>query len=98
VSGRWKGFAGRTGIAVRIAVKWRTTFCAMVAAEHWHREQQGSFLDDGNYQLRLPYSNDPELIMDILKYGPNGEVVAPAGLRGKVAGLLKAAVGRYGDE
>ena len=69
-----------------------------VAAEHWHPEQQGSFLDDGSYQLRLPYSNDPELIMDILKYGPDCEVVGPAGLREKVVGLLKAAVGRCGDE
>ena len=69
-----------------------------VAAEHWHPEQQGSFLDDGSYQLRLPYSNDPELIMDILKYGPDCEVVGPAGLREKVVVLLKAAVGRYGDE
>jgi len=69
-----------------------------VAAEHWHPEQQGEFLTDGHYQLRLPYSNDPELIMDILKYGPDCEVVAPAGLREKVIGLLKAAVGRYGDE
>ena len=56
------------------------------------------FLDDGRYQLRLPYSNDPELIMDVLKYGPDCEVVAPAGLREKVVGLLRAAVGRYGDE
>jgi predicted DNA-binding transcriptional regulator YafY len=69
-----------------------------VAAEHWHPEQEGVFLADGRYQLRLPYSNDPELIMDILKYGPDCEVVAPAGLREKVVNLLKAAVGRYGDE
>lgn len=69
-----------------------------VAAEHWHPEQEGVFLDDGSYQLRLPYSNDPELIMDILKYGPDCEVVGPEGLREKVVGLLKAAVGRYGDE
>lgn len=69
-----------------------------VAAEHWHPEQEGSFLDDGSYQLRLPYSDDPELVMDILKYGPDCQVVAPAGLREKVLELLKAAVGRYGDE
>lgn len=69
-----------------------------VAAEHWHPQQEGQFLDDGSYQLRLPYSNDPELIMDILKYGPDCVVVAPAGLREKVVGLLKSALGRYGDE
>ncbi len=91
------------GIFAGTEVQWATLLftperARWVAAEHWHPEQQGSFLDDGSYQLRLPYSNDPELIMDILKYGPDCEVVGPAGLREKVVGLLKAAVGRYGDE
>jgi predicted DNA-binding transcriptional regulator YafY len=91
------------GIFAGAQVQWATLVftperARWVAAEHWHPEQEGSFLDDGSYQLRLPYSNDPELIMDILKYGPDCEVVGPAGLREKVVGLLKAAVGRYGDE
>ncbi len=91
------------GIFSGSEVRWATlSFTAQrarwVAAEHWHPEQQGCFLGDGSYQLRLPYSHDPELIMDILKYGPDCVVVGPAGLREKVVGLLKAAVGRYGDE
>jgi len=91
------------GIFAGAQVQWATLLftperARWVAAEHWHPEQEGSFLDDGSYQLRLPYSNDPELIMDILKYGPDCEVVGPAGLREKVVGLLKAAAGRYGDE
>lgn len=91
------------GIFAGAEVQWATLLftpdrARWVAAEHWHPEQQGCFLDDGSYQLRLPYSNDPELIMDILKYGPDCEVVGPVGLREKVVGLLKAAVGRYGDE
>lgn len=91
------------GIFAGAQVQWATLVftperARWVAAEHWHPEQQGRFLDDGRYQLCLPYSNDPELIMDILKYGPDCEVVGPAGLREKVVGLLKAAVGRYGDE
>ena len=91
------------GIFAGAEVQWATLVftpdrARWVAAEHWHPEQEGVFLDDGSYQLRLPYSNDPELIMDILKYGPDCEVVAPVGLREKVVGLLKAAVGRYGDE
>lgn len=91
------------GIFAGTEVQWATLVftperARWVAAEHWHPEQQGSFLDDGSYQLRLPYSNDPELIMDILKYGPDCEVVGPAGLREKVVGLLKKAVRRYGDE
>ncbi len=91
------------GIFTGAEVQWATLIftadrARWVAAEHWHPEQEGVFLDDGSYQLRLPYSNDPELVMDILKYGPDCEVVRPAGLREKVVGLLKAAVGRYGDE
>jgi predicted DNA-binding transcriptional regulator YafY len=91
------------GIFAGTKVQWATLVftperARWVAAEHWHPEQQGSFLDDGSYQLCLPYSNDPELIMDVLKYGPDCEVVGPAGLRKKVVGLMKAAVGRYGDE
>ncbi len=91
------------GIFAGAQVQWATLVftperARWVAAEHWHPEQQGSFLDDSRYQLRLPYSNDPELIMDVLKYGPDCEVVEPAGLREKVLALLKAAVGRYGDE
>ena len=91
------------GIFAGAQVQWATLVftperARWVAAEHWHPEQQGSFLDDSRYQLRLPYSNDPELIMDVLKYGPDCEVVGPAGLREKVLALLKAAVGRYGDE
>ena len=91
------------GIFAGSEVRWATlNFTAQrarwVAAEHWHPEQEGLFLEDGSYQLRLPYSNDPELIMDILKYGPECEVIAPPALREKVIGLLKGALGRYGDE
>ncbi len=91
------------GIFAGAEVQWATLLftperARWVAAEHWHPEQESTFLDDGSYQLRLPYSDDPELIMDILKYGPDCEVVGPAGLRAKVVGLLKAAAGRYGDE
>jgi len=90
------------GIFAGAEVKWATLRftperARWVAAEHWHPEQEGGFLDDGSYQLRLPYSNDPELIMDILKYGPDCEVVGPGALREKVKQLLTAASGRYSN-
>ncbi len=77
------------GIFAGAEVQWATLLftperARWVAAEHWHPEQKGIFLYDGSYQLRLPYSNDPELIMDILKYGPDCEVVGPGELREKV--------------
>jgi predicted DNA-binding transcriptional regulator YafY len=43
----------------------------------------------------LPYKNDTELIQDILKYGPEVEVVAPPELRQKVKQRIKQMLERY---
>ncbi|NIP90749.1 MAG: WYL domain-containing protein, partial [Gammaproteobacteria bacterium] len=40
-----------------------------VADERWHPEQIGQFLTDGRYELRFPYRDDRELVMDILRHG-----------------------------
>ncbi|MGB5442702.1 MAG: WYL domain-containing protein, partial [Gammaproteobacteria bacterium] len=45
--------------------------------------------------LEFPYSNDGELIMDILKYGADVEVLGPAALRRKVKARLEAAAKHY---
>lgn len=66
-----------------------------VADEHWHSGQQGSWLSDGRYELRLPYSNSSELLRDILKYGADAEVVAPTELREKMKIQLQLAQGIY---
>lgn len=55
-----------------------------VAEEVWHQHQRGTWLDDGSYQLEIPYGNDTELIGDILKYGDQVEVLAPPELRSKL--------------
>ncbi|MBI2969406.1 MAG: YafY family transcriptional regulator [Gammaproteobacteria bacterium] len=70
------------------AAKW-------VADEHWHSKQTGVMLKSGEYELRVPYGNPTELIRDILKYGDEVEVVAPAELRRAVAKKLRAAADRY---
>ncbi len=68
-----------------------------VGNEQWHPEQQGRFLDDGGYELQIPYSDPRELVMDILKYGPDVEVLGPDELRRHVAARLRAAAARYSD-
>ena len=45
--------------------------------------------------LKYPYSNDGELIMDILRYGADVEVEAPAELRRKVKHRHEEAAARY---
>ncbi|MEE8339357.1 MAG: WYL domain-containing transcriptional regulator [Xanthomonadales bacterium] len=56
-----------------------------IADENWHPDQQGSFDADGSWLLKLPFSNSRELVMDILRYGADVEVLAPDFLREAVA-------------
>jgi predicted DNA-binding transcriptional regulator YafY len=51
-----------------------------VASEKWHPKQKGKFLSDGSYELKVPYSDDRELIMDILKHGSDIRVISPTEL------------------
>jgi predicted DNA-binding transcriptional regulator YafY len=60
-----------------------------VSGESWHPEQRGRFENDGSYILEFEYSQDPELIMDILKHGPEIEVIEPTELRKKIISQVK---------
>jgi len=66
-----------------------------VAAEQWHPQQKARFAPDGSYVLEVPYSDPRELTMDILRHGPEVEVLAPEALRQAVRQQLEAAAARY---
>jgi predicted DNA-binding transcriptional regulator YafY len=67
-----------------------------VSSERWHARQEGLLHEDGSYELKVPYADDRELIMDILKYGGDCEVIAPEALRVRVTDELDRARKRYG--
>ena len=62
-----------------------------MADTHWHSQQEGRFLPDGRYELKLPYASSRELLMDVLKYGPDAEILAPLPLREEMKALLTLA-------
>jgi predicted DNA-binding transcriptional regulator YafY len=66
-----------------------------VATEEWHPRQKSRFEPDGAYVLEVPYGDDRELLMDILKFGPDVTVLGPPALRDRVAAALTAASGLY---
>ena len=66
-----------------------------VADEHWHSKQEGRFLADGRYQLKLPYSNARELLMDVLRYGADAQIVEPESLRQQARTMLQLALSAY---
>ena len=45
--------------------------------------------------LEIPYADERELVMDILKHGADIEVLAPETLRQRVASMLSTALARY---
>jgi predicted DNA-binding transcriptional regulator YafY len=66
-----------------------------VAQEHWHPNQKGILEPDGSYVLELPYTDDRELIMDILKFGAEVEVLGPAALKKRVKAEIGKMASRY---
>lgn len=68
---------------------------AWVTSETWHPEQKTEYMDDGRYLLTVPYSDPRELILEIMRFGPDVEVMAPPELRREVAKRLSAAIAIY---
>jgi len=66
-----------------------------VSAQNWHPKQRSRVEKDGSYVLEVPYAEDRELVMEILKHGAQVEVLEPAQLRKRVADALKQATQRY---
>ncbi len=81
------------GIFAGSDVKWATIRFSperarWVSSEKWHPNQNGCILEDGTYELKLPYSDERELIMDIMKHGSHAKVVSPPKLIELIASEL----------
>ena len=66
-----------------------------VRDEQWHPDQQIKDLPDGGLEMRLPYADATELVMDILRHGPQVQVLAPAALARQVAAQVQATLALY---
>jgi proteasome accessory factor C len=66
-----------------------------VASEQWHPQQQNAYLPDGTYQLRIPYRDHRELVMDILRHGSHVRVIEPKSLIDQVQKELNQALAQY---
>ena len=79
----------------RAKLKFTPEKARWVSSETWHGQQVGTFDKDGSYFLEFDYNQDPELVMDILKYGAGVEVLAPTSLRKRVKDELTKALNNY---
>ena len=66
-----------------------------VRHESWHPQQVGTLHPDGRYTLKFPYADERELLGDILRFGAEVKVLAPAGLQKQLQSELAKALKRY---
>lgn len=92
---------GAYGIIRGGPVRWATLVFSAYAAqwisrEEWHPKQKARWLEDGRYELRVPYANPTELAMDVLRHGENVTVGPDSPeLRTLVADKLRKALAQY---
>ncbi|MCC7152300.1 MAG: WYL domain-containing protein [Rubrivivax sp.] len=66
--------------------------------EQWHPQQEGRWLGEAgasDWELRLPYVDETELVMDVLRQGAQVQVLEPPALRRRVRERLQQALALY---
>ncbi len=88
--GIFRGHALRTAVLQfgEVPSRW-------IVQERWHPEQHLEMQPDGRAILHVPYSHEQEILMDILRYGSDVEVLEPAPLRRLVSATLQEAAAIY---
>ncbi|WP_139556225.1 helix-turn-helix transcriptional regulator [Methylotetracoccus oryzae] len=66
-----------------------------VADEVWPGQRHARWLEDGRYELKVAYGDPTELVMEIMKYVPEVEVLHPPELRQAVTERLQAALKNF---
>lgn len=73
----------------------RPRVAGRIKREQWHPLQTVTTLTNGEIELTVSYGNATELVRDILKWGPDVEVVAPLTLREQVGDTARATAELY---
>ena len=89
-------FAGQP--KARAVLRFSPERARWVRYEAWHPKQQVEDLPDGGIRLTIPYADERELVMDILRHGRHVEVEAPASLRQRVVNEVAALMATYHDD
>jgi predicted DNA-binding transcriptional regulator YafY len=82
------------GIFGGAAIEWATLRFSperarWVSRESWHPRQVSELRPDGHFVLRLPYSDQRELAMDILRHMPEVVVLGPPSLQVRIREMLE---------
>jgi len=87
-----KGYGLFAGPAINTAVlRFSPSIARDIAAQAWHPDQRGQWVGD-HYELSFPYSDERELVGDILRHIPHVQVLSPATLKIAVKERLTTAL------
>ncbi|MBY0468984.1 MAG: WYL domain-containing protein [Burkholderiaceae bacterium] len=94
------GIYGGAGAKVKWAtLRFEPDAAQWVANEEWHPQQTSRWLGptegEGRYELKVPYVDATELMMDILRHGDSVRVVGDKALAAAVAQRLNRAAALY---
>lgn len=90
------GYGIFSGRRTRIAIlKFTKEHAPWVVDERWHGQQETQILEDGSVVLKIPYSNDKELLMDIQRHGSHVEILSPPELRESMKAELRKLISIY---
>jgi predicted DNA-binding transcriptional regulator YafY len=87
-------FAGRP--KAHAVLRFSAERARWVQAERWHPQQTSEWLPDGSYRLTIPYADEREIVMDILRHGRHVVVEKPKSLRERVRREVAAMAEMYG--
>ena len=84
-------FAGKANRTAKL--RFSREIAREIASQQWHPEQKGEWQGD-EYLLSIPFSDDRELLQDLLRHTPNVFVQAPVALRKKLQNKLQQGLER----
>ena len=76
-------------------LQFSATRARWVQFEEWHPDQKGTLAKDGSYTLEVPYSDERELIGDILRLGSDVKVLGPDSLVRQLRKEIEKTLARY---
>ena len=90
------GYGIFSGVDVQWAtLKFNPERSKWVVNEEWHPDQRILTTNSGELILELPYSVPHELVMDIMKYGADVEVISPQSLRELIKEKFASGLAKY---
>jgi predicted DNA-binding transcriptional regulator YafY len=88
-------FSGKASAVQWATLQFDADAAQWVGQEEWHPEQRLASQPDGTLCMELPYADETELAMDILRHGAQVKVLAPASLARVVGERLRRAASQY---